>query len=452
MSGTFFKTPFNQDISGWDVSSVNNMSVMFREAENFNQDISGWNVSSVTTFQVMFQQATSFNQDISGWDVSNAQNFSSMFKNADSFNQPIGSWDISSATQIREMFMQNDAFNQPLNTWDVSGVSDLTSTFLQATSFNQDLSNWDVSGVTNMTNMFNGATSFNKDLSAWDVSNVTNMFGIFNFSGLSKANYDNILDGWSQLTLQDDVTFGASGKEYCYGAAARQTIIDNHNWSFTDGGEVCNDFITTWKTDNSGTSDDNQITIPTTGTGYDYTVDWGDGNSDNNVTGSITHTYASAGTYTVSISGDFPRIFFQNGGDKDKLITIEQWGDIQWTSFADSFFGCSNMDVVATDAPDLSGVSSIYRMFGFTTSFNGDIGHWDVSTITNMELLFASASSFNQDISNWDVSKATSFHLMFAEAEAFNQDISDWDVSNITELSFTFRNAAAFNQPLDSWM
>ena len=44
--------PFNQDISGWDVSSVTNMSVMFANvAQNFtqmNQDLSSWDVSNVT--------------------------------------------------------------------------------------------------------------------------------------------------------------------------------------------------------------------------------------------------------------------------------------------------------------------------------------------------------------------------------------------------------------------
>ena len=35
-------------------------------------------------------------------------------------------------------------------------------------------------------------------------------------------------------------------------------------------------FITTWETK----ADEESITIPTTGTGYSYTVDWGDGTSD----------------------------------------------------------------------------------------------------------------------------------------------------------------------------
>ena len=75
-------------------------------------------------------------------------------------------------------------------------------------------------------------------------------------------------------------------------------------------------FITTWKTDNQGASNDNQITIPATGTGYDYSVAWGDRTTDSNVTGDITHTCATAGTYTVTITGAFPRIYFNNTADR----------------------------------------------------------------------------------------------------------------------------------------
>lgn len=78
-------------------------------------------------------------------------------------------------------------------------------------------------------------------------------------------------------------------------------------------------FITTWETTSSGES----ITIPTdsNSVGYDFEVDWGDGTTET-ITGADPdpeHTYNSAGTYQVEITGTFPRIFLDAwfGGEGD---------------------------------------------------------------------------------------------------------------------------------------
>ncbi|WP_310559637.1 BspA family leucine-rich repeat surface protein [Flavobacterium sp.] len=220
----------------------------------------------------------------------------------------------------------------------------------------------------------------------------------------------------------------------CYGASFLGTIP----------------FITTWKTDNPGTSNNNQIIIPTTGIGYNYTVDWGDGNTSIH-TGDALHTYATPGTYTVSISGTFPQIYFNDKDDKKKIISINQWGDNPWRSMFEAFSGCSNLQGSFTDVPDLSNATSTDFMFNFATSFNYNIGNWDLSNVITMRGMFYGASLFNQDIGNWNVSRVDNMQDMFGFARSFNQDIGNWNVGKVTSMTGMFQSAAAFNQDIGDW-
>jgi len=321
--------------------------------------------------------------------------------------------DLSSVISMFRMFSGATAFNSDIGHWDVSNVTDMSGMFWGADAFDQDIGGWDVGNVFGMSSMFAGATAFNQDIGGWDVSGVTNMS--FMFFNAPAFNQD-IGHSWS---INGDIIVGAD----------------------------CGSFITTWEV----TAGDLDITIPTTGGGYDYTVDWGDGNSDTNVTGDAMHTYTEAGTYTVSIEGDFPRILFNNGGDKDKIQTIEQWGLISWKSMENAFFGCTNLTINATDVPDLSFVSNMRRMFRDATSFNSDISGWDVSGFKNMTSMFQGATSFNSDLSSWDISGFKIMSSMFLNATSFNSDISDWDVSGVINMSSMFFYATSFTSDISGW-
>jgi surface protein len=138
----------------------------------------------------------------------------------------------------------NAAFNSAANLISVPAklpitVSSLDACFVYASGFNQDISAWDVSNVTTMNNLFDGATSFDQNLGAWDVSNVTIMSNMFKDVTLSPANYNALLKGWSQLTLQSGVNFHAGNSKYTGVAVAARTNIDvDQQWTITDGGQT----------------------------------------------------------------------------------------------------------------------------------------------------------------------------------------------------------------------
>lgn len=231
------------------------------------------------------------------------------------------------------------------------------------------------------------------------------------------------------------------------------SFVANNAWSQTPDPTA---FISTWKTDNPGGCP-TCITIPTTGGGYNYDVDWNnDGTYDQlGITGAVTHDYGTgnAGIKTIQIRGSFPRIYFNLGGDREKILSIDQWGDIAWTSMENAFYGCSNLNIdTGAGVPDLSGATNLSYMLHYATSFNSDVSGWDVSNITNMNGLFGRTYSFNGDLSTWDVSNVTDMGFMFFYATSFTGlGLSSWDVSNVTVMSDMFAGASSFNADISSW-
>ena len=125
MSGLFYKSYFDGDISKWDVSNVRDMSEMFYKS-NFNGDISKWDVSNVRNMKGMFFNSM-FNRDISKWDVSNVESMKYMFYDSE-FNGDISKWDVSSVKYMTSMFRGSE-FNGDISKWDVSNVKDMDSMF-----------------------------------------------------------------------------------------------------------------------------------------------------------------------------------------------------------------------------------------------------------------------------------------------------------------------------------
>ena len=216
-----------------------------------------------------------------------------------------------------------------------------------------------------------------------------------------------------------------------------------------------NQFVFTIDTENtsSGSSLNTQFMMPlVSGGSYNATVNWGDGSSDTITSYNqqeVTHTYSSAGQYEISIEGTLQGWQFNNAGDKLKMLDVKQWGVLDLSTNA-AFYGCTNLDASATDAPTVSS-DSFYRMFRECTNFDGAIGNWDVSTVTTLQESFYACSTFNNSINSWDVSNVFSMVSCFFNCTSFDQDLNSWDTSNIQYMHFGFYNCTQFNGDIYSW-
>ncbi|MCS4301296.1 BspA family leucine-rich repeat surface protein [Chryseobacterium sp. BIGb0232] len=275
-----------------------------------------------------------------------------------------------------------------------------------------------------------------------------------------------------------------------------------------------NEFISVWKPSLPSyssigipyNSNENQIWFP--GKGTNYNIYWEEiGYPSHNATisnlssdyqilidfGHPLNPTPSDATYRVKISngnGNFDQIQFMssqiiNGnqtlgtvGDSYKIVNIEQWGNITWNSMQHAFNRCENLDITATDTPDLSEVNDMSNMFynchnlvgnptinnwdiSHVTSlvgtfnacylFNQPIGNWNTSNVTSMAATFLMAQNFNQPIGNWNTSKVKTTTSMFFYALEFNQPIGTWDMSHNLQMELMFVGAGQFNQPIGNW-
>ncbi|WP_345075332.1 BspA family leucine-rich repeat surface protein, partial [Flavivirga amylovorans] len=503
---------FNQPIDRWNVSNVTDMGSMFRNTETFNQPLDSWNVSNVTDMSSMFYDALAFNQPLNSWDTGAVRNMTGMFYSYNTttvFNQPLNNWDTGSVSNMSNMFNNASAFDQNLSSWNITNVSNMTNMLsnsgVSKINYDNTLTGWAMQTV--MPDVELGATTLNYcdgrharqeliDDFNWTIDGdiidcpfviCTSLVSPKNGDTNAPSNADIVWEavpgatgyrisvrrvngGITQIIYNNDDVGNVNGIDFTtdftpgdevfvtvvpYNAAGPATSCVEESFTVVENWVDSPDaFVLTYDTRNTSpfTSAENQLRIIAKGgLIYDYSIDWGDNQFDNNVTRTITHTYETPGVYTVTIIGTYPAHYFWYSTDNIKLLSIDQWGTQQWKSMERAFFGCRNMTYNATDVPDLSQVDSMLEMFYQADLFDGNIDYWDVSNVTNMSKAFFGTRAFNQPLNSWNVANVTNMESMFYNARSFDQPLDNWNVSNVTDMSSMFHFAQVFNQPLNSW-
>ena len=463
---------FNQDLS-FNTVAVTNMNNMFRQCTTFNQSLT-FNTAAVINMGSMFRGCANLNKPIN-FNTGAVTNMEELFQACITFNSPITFSSTASVTNMSNMFRQCTVFNQALN-FNTAAVTNMTQVFDGAVAFNQDLSSWNTTAVTNMSNMFSSASAFNQNIGMWNVANVTNFLGFMSTktpATFSAANLDAIYNGWSAQSVEPsiNISFGTAKFTSAATAARAALIAAPNNWTITDGGQQPDAFTSTWLVTAGET-----ITLPYEAAGtYSGTIDWGDSSTSINNYNNRTHTYATAGTYTISITGVTTGFRFNNSGSRLNIRTITNWGTLRLGNNNEYFYGCSNLNLsTVSDVLDLTGTTFFANMFNGCTSLTSvnNINSWSSASVTNTGGMFFGCTNFNQALSfnmsgcgtftsmfygcsilnsaiTFNTNSATQMSYMFYGCTALNSAITFTSTASVTSMASMFQNCPAFNKPIN---
>lgn len=189
------------------------------------------------------------------------------------------------------------------------------------------------------------------------------------------------------------------------------------------------------------------ITLPYEVAGtYSGTIDWGDSNTSTNSYANRTHTYATAGTYTISITGVTTGFTFNNTGSKANIRTITNWGTLRLGNSSGYFYGCANLTLTTVlGTLDLTGTTDFTNMFfgcGLLTTING-INSWSTGAVNSMMGMFQYCSNFNQALS-FNTAAVQNMQSMFNGDVNFNSSLT-FNTGLVNNMSFMFYGCSQLN-------
>jgi surface protein len=210
-------------------------------------------------------------------------------------------------------------------------------------------------------------------------------------------------------------------------------------------------------------------------------IQWGDG-AANLVTGqlavdvpSMTHTYATAGPFTVSVTeqntasllgfGIGPQnaawattygSTHTNWTGAQYLTSVSAWNG--FTNLNGAFYGATTLTSVPTSLPSAGVTDLAFAFYGDSIFNSGNVTGWTTSSVTNLSSMFQNATAFNQNISAWNTVAVTTTSSMFQNATNFNDNSvamntsgSSWKTSVVTNMASMFQGANHFNQNINLW-
>jgi hypothetical protein len=250
---------------------------------------------------------------------------------------------------------------------------------------------------------------------------------------LSTTNYDNILNSWSQLTLQPNVTFHGGNSQYSTDTMAnRQSIIDTFSWTITDGGL-------------DASIED--ITVIEDGSDFNVTLNLTD--ADYNI---ITYSATSLNTDMVRVSIVGNVLVITLVGNQYGTVTIEVYATVDGVTTLQTFTltisAVNDAPIIETTFTDLVQVGDTNSTINFTVNdsegdqldINVSSSNTSVATVTATWVNSVSYAEYNNvlltftlDTQNVTTNENTTITLEVRDGEFTTSQSFDVSITPSTE-------------------
>jgi hypothetical protein len=143
------------------------------------------------------------------------------------------------------------------------------------------------------------------------------------------------------------------------------------------------------------------------------TVDWGDGSTPDTWTTQPSHTYAVAGTSTLTITGTVNAFNgITNGSGQVVVIdSVTSWLD-SLTDLSSAFAG-QPYNIPGLPATLPPNIKNLANMFYGAVGFGIDISMWTTTTVTNMAGMFYGTVFFYGTLGPWTIPNLTTAKSIF---------------------------------------
>ena len=446
-------------ISGWDLSSIEDMSEAFELVNMDLKDIADWDVSNAPSFNVdsiwgLFESSKLSSDGVvgslaslSGWTVSNSTSFKRMFKSTNVTDlSGLTEWKITNAENLEYMFAEIGITDLTgLEKWVPAKVTSMQGIFMEDTQLTDlsKISSWgtNTGALTDLSHAFRGTSANDLTaLSSWDTSKVTTL--AYTFCGATLKKFVN-----NQDIACNSMSEGKDGKARSGTNGGVKSLNGIQNWNVSSVTRMDYMLAGGLVTDLSPISGWNVSGIQNMeGTFSRLNVEDFSDLSGWNPTSLENMEYLAAWSSAKNLNG------------------LDGWGpdvkNVKYMGYA--FRGMHNLESVEKlsnwQTDSLEGMSGLLYDHKKLTSLHG-LENWDISKIYNMNDVFTGYTPYTRNYyTNWsqyadsmlsDISAVSGWQLnneisqataMFACNNRLTSltDLSSWRLENIAYMDRMF--------------